>query len=308
MSTITPQEAEKIVKESLRVGYEALRKEGEAAKNIEGDQRDITTRGDIIVGDAIIENIKSYKIPFTFYTEEKGKIRTAGAENSAILDDIDGTDNFKRGLGMLPYGSILGIFDNEDPIFSNCISAGFLEFNRDNLFYATKGKGAHLIKNFSNLFQKENKTWIKTSGRETIKGEIPSRFMIDLYMLGNLAPSFARYSGEDQLQGDFRCKALHMVQVAYGGTDLFVFADNCNNLKKRATAEELAPGYLIVKEAGGSVLDWSDKDIGNQKVGMGEKKGYNIIVAATENLGRDLLKDLQRDAIVSKYISDKYRI
>jgi len=302
--SLTIEEAGQLVKDSLLTCYKALEAAGKDAKKIEGKQIDVSTKGDQIVGDAIINYLRNYKTPFVLYTEEKGKVELRPkCSHSIIFDDIDGTLNFKEGMGMLPFGTILGVFENTDPTFNDCIASGFLEYNSGNLFYANRGQGAYSIEKFARGKREEAR--IRTSGRKSMEGSSSLKLALDIYSLGSLAPIFAKYSGQNNWLGDFRCKLVHIAQIAYGAQDLLVFADNYSNRNKRSTAEELASGYLLVKEAGGSVLNWKGKDVGPEKVGLPEKRTFDIVMGSTEELVREFLKQIYASPEIASYMKNK---
>ncbi|MDE1825358.1 MAG: hypothetical protein KGH61_01780 [Candidatus Micrarchaeota archaeon] len=283
-----PKTAERLVKEALTVGYRAL-KERRDAKQSAKAHADVSTKGDKIVGAAIINYLRKEAPTGVIYTEERGQVTTNNsAEYSAILDDIDGTLNFKEGNGMMPHGSILGIFNGANPRFKDCIAAGFLEFNSGNLYYAVKGVGAFLVEDFVGNGKRHDS--IRTSGREKMKDTTPLKIGVDLYSFGDTVSRIMPFPIKEYWPVDVRCRAAHMAMVSYGGLDAFIGSNNFANPLKRSTAEDLAPGYLIVSEAGGVMVDWEGNDLGPQKVGMAEGKEYQVVIASTKKLASALLK------------------
>jgi fructose-1,6-bisphosphatase/inositol monophosphatase family enzyme len=295
---LTFQVAEEIVKNSLFEGYLALKKAGEEAKQIEDESKlkDIVTKGDKIVGQAMLDHIKSYGEQVVVYSEEIPKtVIGNNPDFSVIYDDIDGTDNFKTGRSMLPYGPIIGVFDKPNPAFKDCISAGFLEFNSGNLYYATKNKGAYVINSYAKSRENgeriEPAVKIKTSDKKEIKG---LKIANDQYMLGKLAGVVASYSAGGHWLKDFASEAVHLAYVAEGVLDIFVSGNYCSNKAKKSTGEALGPGYLIIKEAGGSVLDWEGRDIGKELIGLDEKKVFNFVAGANQYLVKSFVKDMNK--------------
>lgn len=299
-----PQSAETLVREALLAGYKALEAAGEDARKIEGPQIDITTKGDLLVGAAITEFLKFQHVPpAAVYSEERGKeVIDPTSMYSVIFDGIDGTWNYAHGRGMLPYGTVLGVFGDADPAFRDCLAAGFLEFTSGNLYYAARGCGARVIDGFARGGDKA--TQIKTSGKQEING--PLNIAPDLYMLGSTAPAFVKLSSESHWLKDFACSGAQIALIADGSLDIFITADNCANRNKRKTGEELGPGYLLVKEAGGAVLDWRGEDIGPAKIGLAERKGFDVVVAATEELGQAfIVKKMLTASEVQAYLKDR---
>jgi len=301
--SISINDAEKLVKDSLLHGYNELLKTKEDTKALEGEQIDVTTKADLIVGKSLINFFERKNLIKYIYSEEYGKREVnLSSLYSVLFDDIDGSLNFLEGRNMLPHGTILGIFKNPEPVFNECLASGFLEFNSGNLFYVVKDRGTFLVEGFGNGQKLEEK--IQTSGRKSITGKTPFRIIPDSYMLGSLSPFFARYA-DRAWPGDFRSAALHLGLIAGNIADVFITGDNCYNPKKRNTGEEIGPGYLLIKEAGGAVLDWYGNDIGNQVVGFDKKKTFNYIAVATKELGIEFTKEMNEIPEIVVYLNKK---
>ncbi len=295
----------KIVKDCLLAGYAAYEKilKGGQAKAVYGKQIDVTTKADVYVGQAILGSLRKTNLPLVVFAEEQGTVKLSDKPKySVIFDDIDGTLNFRDGHNMLPHGSIVGVFDSPDPRFCDCQASGFLEFNSGNLFYAVKGKGAFLSEGWAKGKKVEVK--IHTSGRTNMLGKTFLRLVPDLYSLGHLAPCFAKYSDRAWM-GDFRSKAVHLALVACGSADIFVCVDNCHIKTKKATGEEIGPGYLLIKEAGGAMLDWLGEDVAKERVGLQEKRTFHTVAAATEELGKEFVKEMHKTPEIVAYLKKR---
>lgn len=287
-----------VVKSALSAAFSV-----ERGKGLYGEQKDITNRADIDVGQAILNSLKKSSFPLIAYTEEFGKVELhSSPQYSVVFDDMDGSLNYRDGFGMLPHGSILGVFESPDPKFNECLASGYLDFNSGNLFYAVKNQGAYLIEGWAKGRKEE--TQIHTSGRKSISDKTFLRFVPDLYMLGSLSPSFVRFSDRAWL-GDLRSTAVHLALVACGSVDIFILGDNCHIPTKRRTGEEVGPGYLLVKEAGGVMLDWNGRDLGEERVALHEKKTFHVVVAATEELGQEFVEWMHTVPEIVDYIKRK---
>lgn len=292
-----------VVIKSLEIAYGAVLEKGDAGKKTVSTAIDISTEADKIAGMAVIEYLKAIKFIGVVYTEEEGEVQLSkGGRYSVVMDDLDGTKNFKEGFGMLPYGCILGVFEGINPRFSDCVASGYLDFPSGNLFFAEKDKGAYLIRKYASGGRIKER--IKTSGRKTLTGGESPTILIDIYELGSMAPHFAKYSERAWL-GDLRASAAHVALIASGSADLFIQGDNAFNPNKRKTAEEIGPGFLLIKEAGGSILMWSGRRIDGEFVGLGKKKTWHLIYAATEELAREFIKDMRAIPEVNEYIRKK---
>jgi fructose-1,6-bisphosphatase/inositol monophosphatase family enzyme len=294
------EEALEHVKKALLLSYKAVMQ----TKNKSREMKtlvDIKTLGDEAATKALISYFKSSKLPVVLYTEELEKpIKLSPRPALAIIgDDIDGTYNFKYGRGLLPHGSILGIFSRPDPKFSDCIACGFLEFNSGNLFYAVKGRGAYMIEKWASGGTKAVR--IKTSGKTRLYPDLG--FIGDLYMLGDLTKDLVPYVVKRG--GDFMANSVHMTMAATGYCDILVVGDNCPNPNKRKTGEELGPGYLLIKEAGGVVLDWNGKDLGNEKISLDKGKAFHVVVGATNSISTEFIGRMKKLPGIASYMKKK---
>ncbi len=296
-----------VVKNTLHAAYRAVHGGGEGLKTVTAGASDLQTAGDKAAGEAMLVYLQGYVSHIgVIYTEEFGRTNFYGGNYSAIIDDIDGTSNFRDGLGMLPHGSIMGVFETRDPAFNDCVAAGFLEFNSGNLFYAERGKGAFLIERWRSGSVQPRRLSTDKSVQLTIEnGELKAsgtlKMIPNLYMLGSLAGEFASYSSMCW-QKTYDSTAVDVALIAAGSAHLFVTADNAPNPKKRKTGEELGPLYMIIKEAGGAMVDWAGNDIGPEKVGMGEKRPWHAVVAASEEMARTFTKHMQLKPAVAEYM------
>lgn len=298
MSVQTPIE---LVKDALLAGY--MKVPSKEGKILYGEQKDITTKADIDVGQAILDSLKRSSFPLIAYTEEFGKVELhSSPQYSVVFDDIDGSLNYRDGFGMLPHGSILGVFESPDPKFNECLASGYLDFNSGNLFYAVKNQGARLVEGWAK--GREEEIQIRTSGRKSISGETFLRFVPDLYMLGGLSQYFVRY-GDRAWLGDLRSTAVHLALVVCGSIDILVLGDNSHIPTKRRTGEEIGPGYLLVREAGGAMLDWNGRDLGEDRVALHEKKTFHAVAAATEELGQEFVEEMHRIPEIVEYMKRK---
>ena len=294
-----------IVEGMLFEAYNAVHGKDELKKTT-STNIDIATKGDAAAGEAMVEYLKKIKDIGVVYTEEQGKVvLNKNGQYSVILDDIDGTKNFKEGFGMLPHGSIAGVFKGRDPRFCDCMAAGYIDFPSGNLFYAIDGMGFYVKEGLAKKGLESKTKKLKTTGRKQLFIEGKNLTMLpDIYMLGDLAPAFMEYSARAWL-GDFRTSAGQLALVAAGSADLFVTCDNAFNPNKHKTGEELGPAYLMIKEAGGAMTDWLGRDVGKERVGLGEKKPWHAIVAATPKLADEFSRDMWKKPAIKEYMRKK---
>jgi fructose-1,6-bisphosphatase/inositol monophosphatase family enzyme len=120
----------KTVAGALALARGILEKRGEQARAEVRDGRttDISTIGDRVVSDALVDYFADSDIPGVVLSEESGIVKLCSEPRYTIaIDDIDGTDNFFRGEGILPYCTIVTILEGTDPTFSSSLCAGVIE-------------------------------------------------------------------------------------------------------------------------------------------------------------------------------------
>jgi fructose-1,6-bisphosphatase/inositol monophosphatase family enzyme len=292
------EEALDHIKNMLRSSYEAVKNKGKEAIKTTDANKDLQTVADLTADRAFIDYLKKSNLPAIYYTEELDKpVRLSKDPEYALIGDpIDGTSNMSKGLGMLPYGGIAGLADKPDPRLKDFIASGFLEYVSGNLFYALKGKGSFMIRNWTGGNGKAVK--IATSG---VKDIANLNMIVDLYMLGNIGGSFLKYAPKPM---DYGSNALHYILVASGAFDVCITGDNCRIPEKRRTGEELA-AHLLVKEAGGAFIDWNGNDLGQERIGLQDKKTFHVIAAATPELGQKFVKMMHEMPEIREYMEKK---
>ena len=230
---------------------------------------DISTQGDMAVSETLTRFFKEQKIPAVLYSEESGRTElTRNPEYTITFDDIDGTDNYHRGRGMLPYCTVVTIFDSPEPNFENALVAGVIEHNSKRIWHAVRDNGCYL-----------NGLRVNTSGRKNLDRR--TLVIIDHYTSGRDISRFLRIYPESWVK-DFGSAAFHLAGVSSGLFDA--------HLSHSQKAHELGAGYLLIKEAGGFLADWGDKALDRTRYDFDAK--YSIVAASTKELGKKLLSKL----------------
>lgn len=231
---------------------------------------DISTRGDMAISNFLMDFFEKQRIPAIIYSEESGKKELVKKPKYTItFDDLDGTDNYYRGRGLLPYCTVVTFFDSPKPNFEDAIAAGILEHNSRRLWYAERGKGCFL----NDI--KVNTSKIRKLDRRTL-------IIIDHYAGCESIQKFLDIYPNSWVK-DFGSAALHLAGVSSGLFDAF--------LSSSGKAHELGAGYLLIKEAEGFLSDWSGSSLDKTVYNFNEK--YLIIAASTPELGKTLLSKLK---------------
>ena len=197
---------------------------------------DFVSSADITVEKTLIRELKKSRPDYSFLSEEIGEIKTESSEYRWIIDPVDGTLNFLHGI---PHFSISVALEKKNEVICGVIYDPI----KDEMFFAEKEKGAYL-----------NNKRIKVSNRRKLKdcivftgGPIFNSInkklnFIEYIKVSEFLPSPIRKMGS---------ASLDMAYVAAGRADGF-FQRNLNYW-------DIAAGIIIVKEAGGSITDYSGK-------------------------------------------------
>lgn len=281
------------LREFSKKGENEIVSEGEAFGSLVSD---IETKADKILGKAlkeyfveclkdrllefVIEGDREEHYPLISDAEVKSFSSRVIIKNmkKIFIDPLDGSLNFyKKGNTYgLPFCAVIALSDysecyynSEDnhkrvyqPCrFSSIDTAGIIDLRNADLWMASKGKGCTL-----------NGKPCQTSAAKVVdlgKGIIIGDFYYpeNRRLLCDIFPEkgWLRNCGSS---------AYEMALVASGQADAFI----CDRQKNH----ELGAAYLLVKEAGGAVVDFSGEDLGEKIYKFNEQT--SVVVAATEEL------------------------
>lgn len=196
---------------------------------------DFVSEVDIAAEEEIVGTIKHYYSDHSINAEEQGKITTS-SEYTWIIDPLDGTANYLHGFPHFSI-SIAVLYKNE--IIHGVVYDPF----KEELFTASRGGGA---------FLNNRRLKIKTP-RKTLKGALLAtgfpfrdRGYLNTYL--KIFSNFFQNAGDIRRTGS---AALDLAYVASGRLDGF--------WEKGLKAWDIAAGIALVKEAGGSISDFSGK-------------------------------------------------
>ena len=223
---------------------------------------DVSRRIDITAEKTVIDTIKEMGADPTIIGEECGLIE--GREGYVIMDAIDGTTNVTRSI---PFSCCSLAFATE-PKFSSITDGAIIDIASGDLYYASKGKGAFLNGSKINVRNQDN---MKTD--EVIAGINISGISEEL--LHTLGPIISKLKHIRV----FGANALELCFLARGYLDMFM------DLRDKIRPTDMAAAFLIVKEAGGHVLDKtgnafdSELSIGNRFsfIAVSDMRIYKIL-------------------------------
>jgi myo-inositol-1(or 4)-monophosphatase len=206
------------------------------------------------------EELMAARPGYSFHGEEGGRIEGSDKTHTWIVDPLDGTTNFLHGI---PQFSIAIALEREGTIVAGLVYNPI----SDEMFTAERGKGAFL-----------NETRLRVAGRQRMADAVVSCGLPHLGR-GDLA-LFRQEFGlvQEKVAGlrRFGSAALDFAYVAAGRFDIYWERD--------LSPWDMAPGILLVREAGGYVSDCDGLDAMLIK---------GSIAAGNETLHKELLKILK---------------
>jgi len=188
---------------------------------------------DLAAEKAIVEILRQHGISLTLISEESG-VKEFGEKPKqcyVTVDPIDGTTNMVRGLPF--YASSIAI--STIPALSTVFAALVTDLFHDITYTALEGKGAY-----------RNGKKITPSALTSLE-EAVIGLDLNSYKVKEIAPQLTNLIQKTKHIRHFGANALELCYVADGLTDAFV------DIRGKLRVTDIAAGFLIVKEAGGTI-------------------------------------------------------
>ncbi len=195
-----------------------------------------STRIDRVAEAAVLRVLDYEDARLNILSEEAGFINRGG-DATLVLDPIDGTHNAIRGVPAYSVSMGIGrsrLADVEEGLVRDLVSGA--------TYYAAKGHGA------------------KLNGRPLrVHAYDPKDLLFSVYLGTNADPSAARIAGLARRVRNLGAASLDLCLVARGAADLYYMHSAVPDARLRVV--DIAAGTLIVREAGGLVLDLAGRDL-----------------------------------------------
>ncbi|NGP18436.1 inositol monophosphatase family protein [Devosia aurantiaca] len=252
-----------MVNAAIKAGR-SLSKDFNEVENLQVSRKgpaDFVSKADLRAEQIVFDELRKARPTFAFLMEEGGEVSGTDGQHTWIIDPLDGTTNFLHGIPL--FAVAIALQRGEDIVAS-------VVFNpiMDELFTAEKGGGAWLadrkrlrVADRRHLSDAVICTGIKTQGT--------ANDTLQLRQLAEINPAVAGIRRSGSI-------CLDMAWLAAGRFDGVWEA----GLKPW----DVAPGQLLVKEAGGVVTDFA---------GAQGSVWNGQIVAGNETLQSQLLKALR---------------
>jgi myo-inositol-1(or 4)-monophosphatase len=232
----------------------------------QGAGGDITMKVDADAEKSIMDLVSGQVSDVRFVMEEAGVVGPGGATWTVIIDPIDGSANYARGLPF--YCTSVAVL--EGPTLEDAKFGMVRNLISEETYFAEKGRGAE-----------RDGTPIKTSKAKNLKDSCVG---IDMSKapratVERLVPLIVAV----RKPAHFGANALEQAFLADGKVDAFV------DIRDRMRVVDFAAGYLIAKEAGAVMSDPQGKPV-NTKVSLDEK--FNVVASCNAVLQEKILKIL----------------
>jgi fructose-1,6-bisphosphatase/inositol monophosphatase family enzyme len=189
------------------------------------------------VAEAAVFRVLDYEDAHLNVLSEEAGFVDRGGDSILVLDPIDGTHNAIRGVPAYSVSMALGrsrLADVQEGLVRDLVSGA--------TYYAAKGQGA------------------KLNGRAIrIHPWNPKDILFTVYLGTNAHPDAARVASLARRVRNLGAASLDLCLVARGAADLYYMRSAVEEAKLRVV--DIAAGTLIVREAGGHVVDLDGHDL-----------------------------------------------
>lgn len=227
---------------------------------------DISRRIDIVAEKTVLDYLKKINFECIVLGEECGRVElSSNPKGYVVMDAIDGSANAVRGV---PFFCCSLAFATSDKLSS--ITDGVVtNLSTGEQYWATKGGGAFLNENKINVHNKEpiyRIVGVNTSGAS-------------LELIKKMQPIFE----QNNHIRHFGANALEMAFFACGLLDVFI------DLRNKIRIQDIAAGYLLVREAGGLIVDENLKPLDSD---LSYKTRLSFIAAVNEKILKEFVNEM----------------
>ena len=248
----------------VRARVDEIARSGKREKSLGvGASGDKTILADKVAEDEILDAIHSLG-EISVLSEEAGWVGDPGSKVLAIVDPLDGSSNFERGIPFYCTSVAVSQGKTLDDVFLAVVR----DLVSGAVYVAKKGRGAS-----------KDGSKIATSGVTKVGDAVIG---IDLSRASReIVNSLVPLVTSAKRQVHFGANALEMCYFAEGKIDAFV------DLRGRIRISDLAAAYLIAEEAGASITDHLGRPL-SPEFDLG--RGFSIIASANPGLHKEILE------------------
>jgi len=229
---------------------------------------DISRKIDIVAEKTVLDFLKKIKFDCIVFGEECGRVELSeNPKGFVIMDAIDGSTNAVRGL---PFFCCSLAFAKKDSLSS--VTEGVVtDLTTGDMYWASKGKGAFM--NRQKIHVKRGNPIYKVVGLNiSTATKSLTRKMQPILESSN----HTRHLGAN---------ALEMAFVARGLLDVLI------DFRNKIRITDMAAGYLLVKEAGGLIVDEKSKPLESY---LGFTSRLSFIAASNKKILNEFLTKMKQ--------------
>lgn len=228
---------------------------------------DISRNIDIIAEKTVLDFLKEVSFECVVLGEECGRVELSSSPKGyVIMDAIDGSANAVRGV---PFFCCSLAFATENKISS--ITDGVVtDLSSGDQYWASKGKGSFL--NEQKIHVHENEPIYRIVGIN-LSGATPEQ-------VKKLQPVLKSHNHTRH----FGANALEMALFAKGLIDIFI------DIRGKIRVQDMAAGYLLIKEAGGLILDDKLEPLDGD---LSYQTRLSFIAAANKKILNDVFQEIK---------------
>lgn len=234
---------------------------------------------DVQAEEVILAALKDTQLAFQVFSEEHGSFTQGeNPQYTAVLDGLDGSDEYKKRRGTSMYGTMTSLLSGIDPAYDDYLVSGIMIHSPSpRLVLAIKDQGCFLV---------DIQTGVRTPVQKRIPKELSSQTPIELDL--NWKPFKTLF--DKKLPFNLVCpsfsQAAHTARFLDGTIDVELEWIRKGNL-------EQAVSYGLVKEAGGVMMTPEGASIGGERFKTFRQEGhFPLIIATDQNLAMAVSKGL----------------
>ena len=259
------KEASKLVYQNVKGMAGTSNAAGDFGRGAGGD---ISRNIDITAEKSVLDYLKKINFDCVVLGEECGRVELSkNPKGFVIMDAIDGSANAVRGV---PFFCCSLAFAPENKISS--ITDGVItDLTNGQMYWASKGKGA--IWDGKKISVNKKEAIYRIVG-VNISGSEPE-------LVKRLQPIFKSHNHIRHLGAN----ALEMALFARGLIDIFI------DLRGKIRIQDMAAGYLLIKEAGGMMLD---ENLNSLDSDLSYQTRLSFIAAANQEILDDIMSQINK--------------
>ena len=232
---------------------------------------DISRNIDMVAERSVLDFLREIDFPCVILGEECGRVELSEEPKGfVIMDAIDGSANAVRGV---PFFCSSLAFATEDRL-SSITDGVIMDLHSGSTYWASRGGGAYL--DGERIRVRDGDPIYKIVGINTSGA---SRELME-----RLHPIFENHNHTRH----FGANALEMALFARGLMDIFV------DLRGKIRIQDIAAGYLIVREAGGLLLD---ADMNPLDADLSYDTRVSFVAAANQKILDEVMSQVGRQPL-----------